>query len=148
MEHGQSTRKVHLNPAIRKNIPPNKNVVWRVQGGQTHNVCLDFSGWKKQRDPEVRCDDGVAPSLVHDPSIDWVEAESVAQARAHSRTRGARVDLSADHNLSRTVIRSGRDANLDRWPELEKIIDRLSNCDLGPGGFFVICHRDTDFRPE
>ncbi len=148
MERCQSTRKIHDESAIRKNVPPNKNIVWRVQGGQTHDIRLDIGGRQNEPDSEVGSDDGGAAGFMDFPTVDWFETELAGEPRTHSRSSSARIDLSKDRHQARSLERNGGDSNLDRWPILDKLIDRLGNSDLGPGGFFVICHRDSDFRPE
>jgi len=147
MEHDQSAREIHLNPTIRKNIPPYKNVVWRVKGGEFHHLKIKLNGCEVESDVEAGDDDRLEAGYVGGGFPNFVKSKFFSESGPQTRANSAGVDLGEDHNLSRTVKRRGRDADLDRWPELENLIDRLSNCDLGPAGFFVICHRDSDFRP-
>jgi hypothetical protein len=46
------------------------------------------------------------------------------------------------HNLA-AQERMGRDAYIDSGTALNEIIDRLAKVDLGPSGFFVICHASS-----
>jgi hypothetical protein len=50
MQASPATDKIYDNSAIRKNIPPDKNIVWRVEGGHTSYAYLDLAARFQQKD--------------------------------------------------------------------------------------------------
>jgi hypothetical protein len=72
---------------------------------------------------------------------DWFEVEFSGQPRAYGGAASARVDLCQGRSPS-CPEGNGRDADFNGWPVLNEVINRLSVSNLGPAGFFVICHRD------
>ena len=143
MKTHQSSRKINSKPTIRQHVTSDQNIVWRVQE-ETHHIHLNIGRGKEQPDPVLVDLDGLTSGIANLPFTDWIEAEFADQFRAEPGLSGARVDLSEYSHHPRSFEGNGRDANFDRWPIFEKFVDLLSNSDLGPRGFFIICHRDSE----
>jgi hypothetical protein len=73
---------------------------------------------------------------------DRFSVKNAGQSRAYCSAGGSGIDQGNDSHAFRPVNGEGHDANFDRGPILDEIIDRLSKSNLGPTGFFVICHSD------
>jgi hypothetical protein len=129
--------------AIRKNIASDKHIMWRVQGGHSHDIQIDVGRWQEQSDVEIRGFDRRQASLIKSAKINRLEAEFFGKAFTDACAARPGVDLGENPRSHRT-LNKGRGGNFDGegWPILEKVIDRLSVSDLGPAGFFIICHRD------
>ena len=96
MKPHHAAGKVNDKPAILKNVTPDKNIVWRVQGGQSHDIYLDIGGGKKKSHPEIGRNDGLASCLMDYAGIDWAEAEFERESRADPSSRGACINLGND----------------------------------------------------
>jgi len=144
MQSRHATNKIDNKATTRKNIAPNKNVVIRRDAGQPKNISIYLdAGRKEQSHPKIVAFDGFAPGLASDTDVDRLEIKFACQPRANSGARCASVDQSENAYHTGALKGHRRDADCDRWPVFDKVIDLLGNSDLGPAGFFVICHRDS-----
>ena len=83
-------REINDQPGFCKNIPPNKNIVWRGKGGESCDLRVDIeSGRQEQTNLEELRGDGISPGFVDNAGIDWVEAHLARQSRAHAGATGA-----------------------------------------------------------
>lgn len=140
MKRGPAARKVDGKAAAGENIPADDGVVWFAQGRQPSDFQLGVKRGHSQPDPVDRGDDWFASCFVDGPVIDWRQSKPLR-------------DLGADTGAMRTGInkREGRDgcgavngrtnADLHAGAVLTQVVGRLAEIDLGPTGFFVICHR-------
>lgn len=131
-----------------QHVSANKNIVWRIKGGEAHDVSLDISKWQRDLDAEIRRLKFFEARLMHAAPGNRFKRELEREWCADARTGGPSVDLSEDL-ITGTALGRAND-NSNGWPMLDKLIDRLANSDLGPKGFFVICHRGEphDLREE
>jgi len=148
MKPDHSATKVHHKAATRKNIPANKNIVWRVEGGKSYDLQVEFSAGEVESNLKCRRDDRVSPRVVQFAVVNSDKPKSFSQSSADARSRRAGVNLGTGARHLSANERIGGDANLERRPVLNQVVDVLAKVDLDPNGFFVICHSGHNATSE
>jgi len=144
MKRGGAGREINREAAAGKEITADKNIVWRIKGNETHDISLDITRWQRNSDPEIGCMDGGKARLVNFSPPNWLKVERRGQGFTDTGAGGPGVNLSESVDI--WAADNVADNNLDRRPIFENIIDRLAKFDLGPNGFFIVCHSDLRQR--
>src|SRR5688572_4495979 len=93
-------------------------------------------------DRKVGNEEFFSPGFVDFAAGDRLDVKNACEPRADACAPGSRVDLSEDRYGPRSLRERERgDCSFDGGPVFEKLLDRLFNTDLGPAGFFIVCHR-------
>ncbi|MGB3830894.1 MAG: hypothetical protein WA975_03410 [Mesorhizobium sp.] len=140
---------------MTKDISPNEKIVGLGEGRQTGDMTTDTHGAQLARWRITKSHDDIDLMKIDgDPfsaGLDYIagtmspELKTSDHVGADAAHGGASVDLSEN---AHSVGLRGNIANggSDRRPVLDQVIDTLSKADLGPDGFFVICHRGAPLR--
>lgn len=75
LQSGNALSEINNENAIREYVAPNKNIVWRVQGGQTCYISLDIQAWQGEAHSEDGDENWFAPGLPNFSLADWAEIE-------------------------------------------------------------------------
>ena len=111
MQSGYAAREINNQAALRQNIPPNKNVVWRVKGGQSYNLQLNIGGGQCEADHVVTGANGLAPCFSDFSRSEGFEFEFFDELGADASPVSAGVDLSQNAFWLETKRRDGTNTN-------------------------------------
>lgn len=130
--------KIDCEPADREYVPADKEVVWRFPNGKTRHVKLKSHTGPRPEKLQIKtiCGNGLPPDLAEIAFPRWIKVEAISEALADYRDGRACIDEGLNDEISGSA-----DTHFDGRPMLEKLVDRLSDVDFGPRGFFIICHR-------
>ncbi|WP_145718462.1 hypothetical protein [Mesorhizobium tianshanense] len=142
MKLRQTGRKVDSDTKAREQVTADKNVVRISERRQRGDIKFHVHRGGVQSDSEDIGGYWLSPSLMDLSNVDWLESKPLGNAGANSTTGSAGVDLSQDTKLGALEIGTAN-LNADCRTVLEQTVDRLLKAELGPNGFFVICHRDA-----
>ncbi len=144
MKRRGAVSEIDDEAATSKDIATDKNVVWRIKGGESYDLSLDVAGWQRDSNTEEGSDDWWQPGLVSFGVPNIFKFQMQGQRFTDGCNSRSGVDLRQGFDAWPPV--DGADQNIDAGAVLDNVIDRLAKCDLGPSGFFVICHRDSRER--
>jgi hypothetical protein len=141
MKADNPRNKIHHEPAIRKDVPPNKNVMWRAKGGEASHFVLNIGMGQRQANKMVGDHKALPPGLMDFAMLPiWHQAESFSELCTDPSASRASVNLGEDPRTVSAV--NACDADLNSGAILDQLVNRLTKCDLGPSGFFIIGHHD------
>lgn len=126
---------------MAQEVSPNQNVVGaseRRKPGHIKFYPASYA-WDYDLDAEEGCGQWIAPSLMNDPAVDWLEREPAGEVRADSGASGPGIEQRYRSDNIASI--RGSDGNRGGRAILNEIIDRLVKADLGPDGFLIVCHR-------
>jgi transcriptional regulator with XRE-family HTH domain len=110
-----------------------------VEAGEpeTGEIYVSAKSWKGDADAEDKAEDWLATCFDNLSSAERRDSESLGKPEADSGAGRTGID----EGKPPEGITAGRDIDLERRSMLPQIIDLLTDRDLGPGGFFIVCHR-------
>jgi hypothetical protein len=136
--------EINSQSATREEVAPDKNVVWRIKGAETHNLSLDIAAWQRDADAEEWRRNRGKPRVVSFSPPSWQKIKSGGQRFADACSGRAGIDLREGFDSWPSI--DCADGDLNGRAMLDDVIDRLADSELGPNGFFIVCHRDSRQR--
>lgn len=143
MKPRSSGRKIDAQPRSPQNVATDNDIVWFPKEWQSNDFRFKLQSAEAQTDA-VEGDDDWFASCLSEESVVAVRSQGKPPRYLGTDTGAmrSRVDLCQHDNRVGLDKRNGSNANLESWSVLSKVIDGLAKADLGPAGFFVVCHRD------
>jgi hypothetical protein len=75
MKRSGAVREINGETARGKKIPADQEIVWRIKGGETHDLSLDISAWQSDPSAEQGSGNGGKRWLMNFSPPDWLEVE-------------------------------------------------------------------------
>src|SRR5471030_300561 len=96
MKFRNAGHEVHCQPAASEYVATNKNVVWRVKGGETCDISLNIEEWQRESDAEIRDLNRRQSRLMKFTPRDRLKFQMKSERLADAGAGGAGVNLGED----------------------------------------------------
>jgi hypothetical protein len=147
MQHRGSVGKVDNKAGFRENIPADEDIMGLCERRKSNDIKFYIHTWEEKADFEVVGGNWFPASLVDHAGVDWFQSQPRCESGANPRTSRAGVNKRQD--VEQAFGAAGfSDPNGSARAMADQVLDRLLKADLGPDGFFVICHRDSFVSKE
>ena len=141
-QSGEPGGKIRSEPTIFEHVSTDDEIVGGSEAGrESLDINVKAEVWKRKKDAEIESRVWLGSCFVDEAVSDCLKGKPLRETVVDTGYLRSGIDLGANFDRLDPVVRQRPDPDRKRGAVLADVIRSLADSNLGPNGFFVICHR-------